>query len=191
MEPATTVVTARAQQDRTAAGVIDGFVHCDDPSETHGFDLLVCELLTNEAGQFGIRFWQLALGGLGANLLRDPIVVLKETAQKNGDFGREALGWLEARRTEHLLGGVTYAEAVAFQTLDPVLAGRAVRGDREVDDTVFLAPFSFLFRNHKITTKELINSFLATENVPHGLNAIHGSVVLCHFVLLAHIEHLG
>src|SRR3989344_4705001 len=63
------------------------------------------ELLTDEAGQFGVRLRKLALVGLGANLLRDPVVVLAEHALENGDFGRRAVG-----------------------------------GDAEVDDPIFLAP---------------------------------------------------
>lgn len=115
-------------------------MHGKDPDQPHGFDLLVRELQTDEAGQFGFRLAELALVGLGADLLRDPNVVLEEHALENGDFGRHAARRLEVRRTEHLLGVVSDAETVAFQTLDPVLAGRAVARDREVDDVVFLAP---------------------------------------------------
>ncbi len=146
-EPATIVATVRAQQARNAVGVVDGFVHGNDVPQTHCFDLLVRELLTDEAGQLGVRLGQLALVGLGANLLRDPVVVLEEHALEKGDFGRHAVGRLEVRRTEHLFGIVSDAETVAFQTLDPVLAGRAVGGDREVDDTVFLAPRTSRFGN--------------------------------------------
>ena len=126
VEPATIVGTVRAQQERIAVGVVDGFVHGNDVPQTHLLDLLVRELLTDEAGQFGVRLRELALVGLGADLLRDPVVVLEEHALENGDFGRHAVGRLEVRRTEHLLGVVSDAETVAFQTLDPVLAGRAV-----------------------------------------------------------------
>ena len=83
--------------------------------------------------------------GLGADLLRDPVVVLEEPALEDGDFGRHAVGRLEVRRTEHLLGVVAHAEALALESGDPVLAGRAVAGDREVDDAVFLVPRMGLF----------------------------------------------
>jgi len=137
VEPATSVVTVRAQQVRIAVGVVDGFVHGNDVPQPHRFDLLVRELLTDEAGQFGVRLRELALGGLGANLLRAPVAFLEEHALENGDFGRHAVGRFEVRRTEHLLGVVSDAET---QTLDPVLAGRAVGSDAEVDDAVFFAP---------------------------------------------------
>ena len=75
--------------------------------------------------------------GLGANLLRDPAVVLEEHALQNGDFGRHATRRLEIRRTEHLLGVVTHAKAFAG---DPILTGHAVARHRDVADTVFLAP---------------------------------------------------
>ena len=139
-EPATTVVTARDQQVRIAVGVVDGFVHYDDPPDTHGFDLLVRELLADEAGQLDVRLKQLALVGFGIDLLRDPVVVLEEHAPKNSDFGRHATRRLEVRRTEHLLGVVSDAETVAFQTLGPVLAGRAVAGDRKEDDVILFTP---------------------------------------------------
>ena len=140
VEPATNAVTVRVEQERIAVGIVDGFMHGNDVPQTHHFDLLVREFLTDEASQFGFRHAELALVGLGANLLRDPVVVLEEHALENGDFGRHAARRLEVRRTEHLLGVVSDAETVTFQTLDPVLAGRAVGGDREVDDAVFLAP---------------------------------------------------
>ena len=54
-KPATNVVTARVQQVRIAVGIVDGFVHYDDRPQPHGFDLLVRELLADEAGQFGVR----------------------------------------------------------------------------------------------------------------------------------------
>ena len=95
VEPRTTAATARAQQERSAVGVVDGFVHGNDVPQPHRLDLLVRELLTDEAGQFGVRLRKLALVGLGANLLRDPVVVLEEHALENGDFGRHAVGRLE------------------------------------------------------------------------------------------------
>ncbi|TSC69125.1 MAG: hypothetical protein G01um101456_324 [Parcubacteria group bacterium Gr01-1014_56] len=156
VEPATIVATVRAQQVRIAVGVVDGFVHGNDVPQTHGFDLLVRELLTDEAGQFGVRLREVSARGLGANLLRDPIVVLEEHALENGDFGRHAVGRLEVLRTKHLLGVVAHAEALALEPGDPVLAGRAVAGDREVDDAVFLAPQgTFVFPRVFLSEKPL------------------------------------
>ena len=158
-EPATNAVTARAQQDRNAVGVVDGFVHGNDVPQPHCFDLLIRELLTNEAGQFGFRLAELALVGLGANLLRDPVVVLEEHALENGDFGHHTARRLEVRRTEYLLGVVSDAETVARETLDPVLASRAVAGDREVDNAVFFAPRTWpRFGNSDLALKKQLGS---------------------------------
>src|SRR3989344_8425226 len=133
-------MAVRTEKVRATDRVVDGFVHGNDPDQPHGFDLLVRELLTDEAGQFGVRYDELALVGLGANLLRGPALVLEEHALENSDFGRHAVGRLEVRRTEHLLGVVSDAEAFAPEPGDPALAGRAVGCDREVDNAVFLAP---------------------------------------------------
>ena len=180
-EPATTVVTARAQQARTAAGVVDGLVHGNDVPQTHRFDLLVRELLTDEAGQFGVRLRKLALVGLGANLLRDPVVVLEEHALENGDFGRHAIGRLEVRRTEHLFGVVSDTETVAFQTLDPVLAGRAVAGDREVDDAIFLAPRTGRFGNREFVAEKTERHVVATEFLDDGVELAGREAGGCEF----------
>ncbi len=182
VEPATTAATVRAQQARIAVGVVDGFVHGNDPDQTHGFDLLVRELLTDEAGQFGVRLRKLALVGLGANLLRDPVVVLEEHALENRDFGRHAVGRLEVRRAEHLLGVVCDTETVAFQTLDPVLAGRAVGGDAEVDDAVFLTPRTDRFGNREFITEKTERHVVATELLDDGVELASCEAGRCEFV---------
>jgi len=173
-EPATTVVTARDQQVRIAVGVVDGFVHYDDPPDTHGFDLLVRELLANETGQLDVRLGQLALVGFGTDLLRDPVVVLEEHALENGDFGRHATRRLEVRRTKYLIGVVADAETVAFQTLDPVLASRAVGCDAEVDDAVFLAPRTDRFGNRKFVAEKTERHVVATELLDDGIQLTRG-----------------
>ena len=75
-----------------------------------------------------------------SDITREPVFILKNTRQKNGDFGHHTFGWNEVRRTEHLLGIVPNIITVAFQTLDPVLAGRAITLDREVNNAIFFAP---------------------------------------------------
>jgi hypothetical protein len=180
-EPATIAVTDRAQQARIAAGVVDRFVHGNDPDQTHRFDFLVRELLTDEAGQFGVRLRELALVGLGANLLRDPVVVLEVHALENRDFGRHAARRLEIRRTEHLLGVVSDAETVAFQTLDPVLAGRAVGGDAEVDNAVFLAPRTGRFGNREFVAEKTERHVVATELLDDGVELASSKASGCVF----------
>lgn len=180
-EPGTIVETERVQQARNAVGVVDGFVHDKDVPQTHGFDLLVRELLTDKTSQFGVRLQQLALVGLGENLLRDPVVVLEEHALENGDFGRHATRRLEVRRTEHLLGAVCDAETVAFQTLDPVLAGRAVAGDREVDDAIFIAPRTRRFGNREFVAEKTERHVVATELIDDGVELAGGESGGCEF----------
>lgn len=166
---------------RIAVGVVDGFVHRNDAPQTHDFDFLIRELLTDKAGQFGVRLGQLALVGLGADLLRDPVVVLEEHAFENGDFGRHAARRFEIRRTEHLLGVVSDTETVAFQTLDPVLAGRAVARDREVDDTVFLAPRTGRFGNREFVAQKTERHLMATEFLDDGIELAGGEAGGCEF----------
>ena len=140
VQPATLVVAARTEQERNATGIFNG-VHNNDPPKAHPFDFFVRELLTDETGQLGVGLRELAIVGLGANLLRGPIVASKEHhALENGDFGRYAAGRLEVRRAEEYLGVVTHTEALVFQTIDPFLTGYAVGSDREVDDTSFFPP---------------------------------------------------
>ncbi len=125
-EPATTAATVRAQQDRNAVGDIDWLVHGNDTPQTHLLDLLVREVLTEEASELGVWLRELALVGLCTDLLRDPVVVREDHALENGNVCRDAIGRLEVRGTEHLRGAAFNAETVALQTLDPALASRAV-----------------------------------------------------------------
>lgn len=140
VEPATAIVVVHAEHARSAVKALDGFVHDSYPPEAHYPKLLISELLADQASDFGIRLPELALFGLGANIIRDPVVVLEEPALENGDFSRHAGGRLEVRRTEYAICVVSHAETLALQARDPVLTGRAVALHREVDDTVFLAP---------------------------------------------------
>ena len=181
VEPATTIGTARVEQVRTAVGVAHGFVDSNDAPQPHRFDLLVRELLADEARQFGVQLGKLALVGLGADLLRDPVVVLEEHALEDGDFGRHAGRRLEGRRSEHLLGVVSDAETVAFQTLDPVLAGRAVGSDREVDDAVFLAPRTGRFGNREFVAEKTERHVVATELLDDGVELAGGKTGGCEF----------
>jgi len=184
-EPATIAVTAREQQERTAAGVVDGLVHGNDAPQTHLLDLLVRELLTDEASELGVRLKKApprredACAGLGADILRGAPGIHEECALQDGDFGRDALGRLEVGRTEHLLG-VADAETVTLQTLDPVLAGRAVRGDREVDDTVFLAPRTGRFGNREFASQETFHTVHAAKLVHDCFDLTECQIAVLH-----------
>ncbi len=144
VQPATIVAPGRAEQARNASGIFDGFVHSNDPPETHRFDLLVREVLADEAGNLSVGLRQLAFVGLGTNLLRDPIVVLEEHALEDGDLGGDTGGRPEVRRTKHALGVIPDPEAFALEPFDPLGTGRAVGRNAEMaieslDDGVRLA----------------------------------------------------
>jgi len=148
VEPATNDVTARAEQE-----AFDKFVYCDDPQQTHLFDLLIRELLTDKTGQFGIRLQEIALVGrlegfrVVTDILHGPVVVLEETAPENGDFDHgTGLGRLKVRASKHPPGIVFKVNAFAPEPCDPALAGRAVCGERgKIDDAIFLTPLRFFF----------------------------------------------
>lgn len=154
---------------RIGIGIPDGFVHSKDPPETHSLDLLVGERLTDEAGDFGVRCFELALGRVGTNLLGDPIVVLEEYALEDGDFGRHARGWLEVRGKEQDLGVVHDPEAFLLKTPNPLFTGRSIAHDREVDDAVLLAPGALRFCNRGFATEELQRFIMATEFLDDGV----------------------
>ena len=179
VEPATIAATVRAEQVRIAVEVVDGFVHRNDIPQTHGFNFLVREKFADETGQFGVRLRELPLVGLGADFLRD--TVLKERAHENSDFGQDAVCRLEVRGTEHLLGTVTHAEAFALEPGDPVLAGRAVGGDAEVDDAVFLAPRAGRFGNREFVAEKTERHVVATELLDDGVELAGGKSGGCEF----------
>jgi len=158
VQPTTTDATVRAEEVRSAIRILDGFVHCNDPPKTHGLNLLVRELLTDQAGDFGVGLGQVAAVGLGTNLLRGAVVVLEEHALENGDFGGHAGSRLEVRRAEHALGVVAQTETLLFQTPDPFLAGRAVRSDAEVDYPILFPPGASRFGNRQLAAEEPFGS---------------------------------
>jgi len=181
VQPATTVAPVRAEQVRNAAGILDRFVHSDDPYHAHGFDVLVREVLADEAGHFGVRRGQLALVGLGTNLLRDPIAVLEEHALEDGDLGGDTRGRLEVRRAKHAFGVVARTEALALKTLDPLGTGRAVGRDAEVDDAVLFTPVASRFRNRELALEELDCAVMATEFLDDGVQLAGRKVGRCEF----------
>lgn len=142
-QPATTAVPVRVEQDRTAVGILDRFVHGDDPDQAHRLDVLVREVLADEAGDLGVGLRQLALVGLGTNLFRDPIVVLEEHALEDGDLGGDTGGRLEIRRAKRAFGAGAQTEALALEPLDPLETSCAVGSDAEVDDAVLFTPTRF------------------------------------------------
>ncbi len=180
-QPATSVAPARAEQARIAVGILDRFVHSNDPNQAHGFDVLVREVFPDEAGHFGIRCGQLALVGLGTNLLRDPIAVLEEHALEDGDLGGDTGGRLEVRRAEHAFGVVAQTEVFALETLDPLGTGRAVGCDAEVDDAVLFTPVTSRFRNRELALEELDCAVMATEFFDDGVQLAARKVGRCEF----------
>ncbi len=191
VEPPAVIEPVRAEQEQITVGILDGFVHGNDPPEAHGFQFLVAELLTDETGDFSVWCGETTAFCFGTNLLGDPVAVLEEHALEDGDLVGHAVGRCEVVRAKQLLGIVAHAEALALQTSDPPLTTLVIRGDREVDDAVLFAPSALGFGDCDFSANETIDTFLTTEDVPNRLNAVHRFVILCHFVLLARVGHLG
>lgn len=169
-EPPAVSDPVRAKQARTTAGILDGFVHGDDPPETHGFQFFIDELLTDEAGDFGVWCGETTSFDFSTDLLRDPIVVLEEHALEDDDLVGHAVGRLEVVRAKQLLGIVAQAEVLAFQTLDPPLAGCTIAGNRKVDNTVLFAPCTFRSGDCNFSAKETLNAVHSAELVHDCLN---------------------
>ncbi len=182
-EPATSAVTARAQQARIAFGVVDGLVHGNDRPQTHCFDLLVRELLADEACEFGVGLYELAYECIHPNAPRGPIVVLKEHTLENGDLGGHAAGRREVWALEHPLGVVIHPKAL--ESGDPLLATCATRGYREINDTIFLMPRTSRFGNREFAAEKSVNTLLAAELVPDRLNAVRGGILTHNAFLLS------
>ena len=136
-------VAVSTEKVLSAAGIIDGFVHRDEPDQTHRFDVLIREILADEAGYFGIGFCELPLVGLGANLARDTILVGEKLSFENHAVVRDAGGRLEIRRVQDILRPFGQPEVFLLQTSNPLRTSRAVGGDGEVDDAVLLHPCWF------------------------------------------------
>lgn len=180
-QPATNAVPVRAEQARIAVGILDRFVHGNDPPETHRFDLLVREVLADKAGDLGVGLRQFTLVGLGTNLFHDPIVVLEEHALEDGDLGGDTGGRLEIRRAEHAFGVVAQTEALALETLDPLGTSRAVGRNAEVDDAVLFTPVASRFGNRQLALEELDCAVMATEFLDDGVQLAGRKVGRCEF----------
>ena len=172
-EPVAFVTTVRPEQNRVDIGAdIVPLMHHDDPQQMHRFYLAIREPLTDEASHFGVGLAELAPVGLLSNLARDPVAVLKEHALEDGHLGRHSAGRLEGVVTKHSLGvEAADAELLAFQARDPVLAGRAVARDREVDDAVFFAPGAGRFGHDELAAEEPLDAIHATEPVDDRFDA--------------------
>jgi len=168
-QPPATVIAVNVEEARIVIGILDGFVHGDDPDQTHGFDLLVRKHSTDEASHFGIRDGKLALVGLGTNVLRDPINVFEEHTLEYSDFSRDTFRRLEVFRAEHAFGVITDSEAFLLEAVDPFGTGCAVGSDREVDDTILFAPVVSRFRNRQLTAEETECHIFSAELIDNGV----------------------
>lgn len=178
---ATTEVSAHAEQFRFAVGILNRFVHSNDPGQSHGFDILVRKLFPYETGHFGVRCGQLTLFGLGTNLLCDPSVVFEKLALEDVDIGGDTGGWLEVRRAKHAFGYVEKTEALALETINPLGTGRAIGCDTKVDDAVLFAPISSRFRNRELALEEFDCAIMATEFLDDGVQLAGRKVGRCEF----------
>lgn len=186
VEPPTTAEAERVEKERTAVRIFDGFVHYHDPNQAHGFDVFIREVLANETGDLGVRCRELPLCRHFADVLGVAVIVLEEHALEDSDLVRHTLGRLEVWTAEHALGVVRQTETLLLKTLDPVLTGRAVRGDREVDDTIFLAPRTGRFGNHQLTRQKALHAVHSTEFVHEGFHLSE-----CEFAVLHNYSPLS
>ncbi len=172
-EPATATVTNRREEARIAVRIFDGFVHGNDPPQTHGLDLLVRELFANQAGDVGIRLHEFHLIGLGADVLGDAVVVLEERTLEDDDLVRTRDRRLELFRTKHAFRVVSHPIAFRLRPRNPLVARRRlVERDREVDDAINFTPAPGSFGDRQFVTKETIGCFFATEFVDNRLKPI-------------------
>lgn len=184
VETATTKRRTHLQKKWPVVGVVNGFVHNNNTPQTHRFDILVRELLTDEAGRFCIRLRELVLVGLGANPRCGPVVVPEEATPQNGEFGRHIARRNEVRRAEHLLRGVTHVEAFElFGPVDPVLAGNTTGGNAEIDDAIFLAPRMWRRRNRnrEFVAEKTERHVVTTELLDDGVELAGGEASGCEF----------
>lgn len=140
VEPTTATATTRREEARIAIRN-DEFVHGDDPPKPHRLELLVGEHLTDQAGDFRVRGREFHLSRLITDLLRDATAIAEKQTLQNRNLVSHASRRLEVIGQQNLLGISRFDPiALRFKTLDPLLAGRAVGGDGEVDDPINLAP---------------------------------------------------
>ena len=165
VEPPALDIAARVEETRVAIGILDGFVHDDDPNETHGFELFVREVLPDEASHFGVRFREVPLGGFGANLLCDAVFVREERPFQDSNLGGDVLGGLEVLRAKDLLGVVAETIPFLLETLGPLWASGTVGSDGQVDDTILHTKTVSWFRNHQFISEESVDSLHAAEFV--------------------------
>ncbi len=144
-EPLPVATTVRGKQDRIAIRVVDGLVHDNNPHQAHCLNLRVRELLTDKAGDLGIRIGKFpalhegAGVGVRADGAGDASVVVPQHSLQNSDVRHDAIRRFEVRRKKDVLRPLRQPEALLFETGDPLLSGRAVRGDTEIDHHVLLA----------------------------------------------------
>ena len=186
VEPAAPAIAIRAEQARTAAGVLNVLMHDNDSPEAHLFDLLVGEHDADETCDFWIRGNVLPFGGFRADVPRDAVVVREERTLHDNDLGGDSLGRLEVGRQEDLPRVVADVVAALFQTLDPVGTRAAIGRDREADDPIFFAIRTNDFGKRQFVTQKATSTFHSAELIENRLDAhvFDVEVVLGHENLL-------
>ena len=92
VEPTTITAPVRAEQARNAVGILDGFMHRDDVPQTHNFQLLVRERVSDQAGDLPVRLEPTFLVSRRTNLLRDTVTVADLLAGTHHDVVGDAVG---------------------------------------------------------------------------------------------------
>ena len=74
-EPLTTITTVDAEEVRAAAGILDRLMHHHEPPDAQLLDVLVREVLTQQAGELGVRGEQSTVQRRQTDLLVDPLLI--------------------------------------------------------------------------------------------------------------------
>ena len=185
-QPGTTNDTASTEQEWIAIRTGNRLVHGHDPHQTHSLDLLIRELVADQAGDFSVGGGERALLGFGPDLFGDPVTVVEEHALQDGDFVDHARGGLEIPRAKHELGFIAQTFSLAFQASDPVFTGGAVRDDHEVDHTISFGPATIWHADCRLSAEKLLGAFFATQLVGDRLEPITRFVpILRHGTILS------
>ncbi len=158
-------------------------MHNEDPNETHGFNLLVREHVTDETGDFGVGLVPCAAGSFGADLLGEAIVFLEQPSFEHRDFSGDAARRFEVGRVEQAFGVVFHVPAVSIEALDPLRTSSTVGRNGEVNHTVLFTPGASWYRNHKLTAEEALNTIHTTEFVHNSFYCAQIQLFIFHLYL--------
>lgn len=141
VEPLTTTATVRIEHARAAIGILDRLVHGGNPPDTEFLKFRIREQVSEKASRLGVRREPSPLLCVRTDLLRNAIAIRVGRADDDGQGVGDAVGCLEVRRPQDILGILREAEAFRFEIGDPVFAASTVRGDFNIDHIIDPDPF--------------------------------------------------